>query len=347
MKRSQKRSQGNQNIDKILGRADDLVRKGRFKDAEQALESNVRAQTKSHLIHCKLAAVHWMQGNLIEDAKNYQLALAINPDVADAHWFLGSICKQLGEVEQATDHCLKALTLNPSDPTRQKECGDLLKDSGRTKEAIEAYRSAVGMRPDYAEAYIQMGNAYMQLARPADAIESYKKAYAVNQEFSVLLSNLAKALRQHGQYEEAEKVFREEIKSNPLAWEAYVCLGTTLTEGGRISEAIYSFKQAIAINQSNPDLQIRIAGAYEIMAEFDKAEWHYLLALESDDQHYPAICNLACIAKGKGLESLKVYMQKAIQKKPKLLNDLTYAEAVASLGSEFCEQIFGYRLDSP
>jgi len=345
MNRSQKPSQGKRKHLDTLRLADQLVQQGRAKDAEQALEKSVKAKTRSHIIHCKLAAVQWMQGKLIEAAKNYQLALEINPGVADAHWFLSSIYQQLGDVDLATEHCLKAIQLNPSDPKRLFECGNLLKTCGRAEQAIEAYSKAVAMKPDYAEAYNNMGNAYMQLARPANAITAYKKAYAASQQLAGVLCNLANAMCQQGQYEEAEKLFREDIRRDPLAWEPYFGLGITLRESGRSKEAIHEFKQAIAINPSNADLQNNLAGAYEAIAEFSKAESHYLLALEIDDQHVWTMCNLALIAKGNNLQALKGYMQKAVQAKSGLLNDLVFAESVASLGSEFCQQVFGSGLD--
>ena len=346
MKRSKKPSEGKLNIDNLLRIADQLVRQGRIKDAEQALERSVKAKTRSHVIHCKLGAVYWMQGNLREAARNYELALAINPGVADAHWFLGSICKELGDVERAIDHCLKALQLNPSDPIRQLECGNLLKARGRAEQAIEAYRRAVAIKPDYAEAYNNMGNAYMLLSKPANAITAYRLAYAANQQLAGLLSNLANALRQYGQYEEAEKAFREDIKRNPLAMEPYFGLGITLKESGRSEAAINTFEQAIAIDPNNPNLQNNLAGAYESMAEFSKAESHYLLAIENDNQHIDAMRNLAKIAKGNNLQSLKEYMKQAVQGNPGLLNDLAFAEDVSSLGIEFSQQIFGSGLDS-
>ena len=346
MNHFQKPSQEKLMIEKVLRLADKLVRQGRVKDAEQVLERSVMAKTRSHVINCKLAAIHWMQGNLREAARNYQLALAINPDVADTHWFLSCICKELGDVEPATEHCLKALQLNPSDPSRQFECGNFLKDCGRAEQAIEAYRRAIAIKPDYAEAYNNMGNAYMLLSKPANAITAYRQAYAANQQLSGLLSNLGNALRQHGQIEEAEKLFREEIKTNPLAMEPYFGLGITMREGGRYKEAINAFEQAIAINPSNPDLQNNVGGVYETIAEFSKAESHYLLALEIDNQHFPAMRNLAKIAKGNKLKLLKVYMEQAVKGKPGLLNDLTFAEEVASLGIQFSEQIFGSGLNN-
>lgn len=71
------------------------------------------------------------------------------------------------------------------------------------------------------------------------------------------------------------------------------------------------------------------------MGDFSKASHHYLLSLESNPGHIMAMRNLAGIAKGNSLISIKSYISTATRLNRTLLNDLDFVETIASLGTSF------------
>jgi Flp pilus assembly protein TadD len=58
----------------------------------------------------------FVRGRFQAAAEEYRLALACKPDYADAHFNLALALAELGEMEEARRHYLRAVKLNPSLP---------------------------------------------------------------------------------------------------------------------------------------------------------------------------------------------------------------------------------------
>ena len=129
---------GSVKLDEKLRLADKLVKQGKAREAELVLRKLARRAGSSHILFCKLGAICWLQNRLDDAIDNFKMALAIKPEVPDAHWYLGSIYQQQGELGLAIECFQEALRFGPSNPARHFEYGNLQKAMGRTGQAISA-----------------------------------------------------------------------------------------------------------------------------------------------------------------------------------------------------------------
>ncbi len=75
----------------------------------------------------------------------YRAAIAIEPDLGEAHWNLGQVLRDLEILEDAADACRRAVEINPDNAQAGKELGLLLLRLDRHWEGLEELKNAEGM----------------------------------------------------------------------------------------------------------------------------------------------------------------------------------------------------------
>lgn len=87
----------------------------------------------------------------------YEKALALEPELADAHVNIGRLLHMSGERGRAEPHYREAVKQDPDDPTPHFNLGVLLEELGRKDEAVLAYKQAILRDPDFADAHCNLG----------------------------------------------------------------------------------------------------------------------------------------------------------------------------------------------
>ncbi len=144
-------------------------------------------------------------------------AVKLDPENADAHYFLGTLQLSRNELAEAEKHLLEALRLRERFPEAQNSLGvlylmkkqypqaeamfqkaidDILyrepwiardnlarsyMDQGKYKEAVEVLKRAVFDQPQFCLGYFRMGQAYYRLGQDDAAYEVLKAAIGIQQ----------------------------------------------------------------------------------------------------------------------------------------------------------------------
>ncbi len=87
----------------------------------------------------------------------YEKAIALDPELADAHVNVGRLLHMAGERGRAEPHYREGVKLAPDDPTPHFNLGVLLEELGRKDEAVLAYKQAILRDPDFADAHCNLG----------------------------------------------------------------------------------------------------------------------------------------------------------------------------------------------
>jgi tetratricopeptide (TPR) repeat protein len=99
----------------------------------------------------------------------YRRALAIAPDLADAHLNLGRLLHEGGDPAQAESHYRRALAIDPGDALAAYNLGVALQDRQQPREAADAYEQAIALDPTLADAHFNLSGIYEQLGEKAAA----------------------------------------------------------------------------------------------------------------------------------------------------------------------------------
>jgi predicted O-linked N-acetylglucosamine transferase (SPINDLY family) len=145
----------------------------------------------------------------------YQRALQLRPDDADAHHYLGNVCKDQGRLDEATACYQQALRLRPNYAEVYYNQGNLLKDQSRVDEAIACYRRALELNPGFMQAYVNLGNAYGDQGCSDEAVACFQSALRLKPDYAKAYNNLGNVLKDQGKLDEAIACFRRALEHDP------------------------------------------------------------------------------------------------------------------------------------
>jgi len=167
--------------------------------------SSVKA-FKAYLTGYKL-----MQSQPMQALAMLERATQLDPDFADAWFFLGGAHGHLGETRQKSEDLKRAFALRnrASGGERQRiEAVYYLEVTGEVYKAIDVLRAWEGLEPNQFPPHNLLGLAYAELGLFQKAADEYRLTLALAPQLPLPYWNLEAALRAAGQYNQAEAVMR-------------------------------------------------------------------------------------------------------------------------------------------
>ncbi len=116
-------------------------------------------------------------------AERYRRALGLDPGLAEAHCYLGSLLVDRGSFDEARDHLDKAVALKPGLAEAHLGQGNLQHAFQQYEAAEDAYRRALALDPRFAEAHTNLGHLLVVSGRPEAALASYDAALSIDPEY--------------------------------------------------------------------------------------------------------------------------------------------------------------------
>ena len=208
------------------------------------LLTSVEARTEAN---CLLGNSLLAQGRVDEAIIQYQRALALWPESADALGGLGSALFQKGQMDEAIIQFQKALEIKPDFAGVHNNLGYCFLRIRRFDEAIVQYQEALALQPNSADAYEHLGDALFRKGNMNEAIVQYQKALEIKPGVAETHNNLGYCFLRTGRLDEAVAQFREAIELQPRFVLAYNNLGNAFRQKGMPSEAIACYQKAIEL----------------------------------------------------------------------------------------------------
>lgn len=161
-------------------------------------DSGTERNSNASWAHYYLGLVSLNTGNVVDSTEHFLLALKINPYFSEVHYNLGyALFLQYG-VDRSREvmfHYQEALRLNPKYSEAHNNLGALLFSQGKLEEAADHFRRAVEVDPLNCEAFNNLGTSLLQLGKTDEAIRQYRKALEIKPEYMKAKDNLNRALR--------------------------------------------------------------------------------------------------------------------------------------------------------
>lgn len=215
--------------------------------------------------------------------------LARDPRFAPAHFLLGQIDSDAGELAAAVTHWEAALEAQPDASIVHRHLATAFRDLGNTAESerhlalrgdiqvalddpllfeLNALRSAAG-------ALITQGGEAMKAGDTARAADLYAQAVAREPGNAQAQLNLGAALMQLGRKDEAARALAEAVRLDPTDSKAQFNLGLMAQETGQEAQALRAFEAAVAGDPANTRAQLALADGLRLAGRCAEALPHY------------------------------------------------------------------------
>jgi tetratricopeptide (TPR) repeat protein len=187
--------------------------------------------------------------------------LASIPRCAESDNDLGMELQRAGWMPEAIRDYERALELNPDFADAHVNLGNALRQSGRIQESIGQYEQALRIRPDFAKAHNAFGIALVRVGRVTEAIGHWEQALRLKPEYFEAHNNLGKALVMVGRIPEAVEHYQQSLQIYPESFLTHYNLGEAFEKLGRTPEAIQQYQQALRIQPDFAEAQNALARA--------------------------------------------------------------------------------------
>ncbi len=176
------------------------------------------------------------QNRLAEAEAAYRRALAISPEHATAHHNLGSLLVGMERAEEALAELERARALGVKGFEISFNTGRVLTQLYRIEEAERAFADAVALNPRYAEAQLNLARLRFMRGDP-QFTRDLAAAAAAHAEDTALQTLLGTVLWRAGDYQAAERHYRDLLARRGSDPEVRAALAQVLHEAGRLKEA--------------------------------------------------------------------------------------------------------------
>ena len=182
-------------------------------------------------------------------------SLAIDPDDAEAHAYLGQSLHGLGRLQEALRCADAALSRRPDFAQAHNARGSYLAELQDPDAALAAFDEALRLAPGFVAAWFNRAAVLEKLGRGQEARSSYQRVLELTSlapQSAPVLTDRGNALLQLDRWEEALESYERAIRLDPRYAPIYANRGTVLRYLGRLEEAADSYGRAIELNFDVP-----------------------------------------------------------------------------------------------
>jgi tetratricopeptide (TPR) repeat protein len=157
-----------------------LYSKGQIEEALELLGNFIKDYPNESLLYNICGICYFGRGQFTKAVENFELALLIDPDYAEAHSNLGAAFQELVQFEAALRCYKRALMIKPDYVEAHSNLGNVLKNLGQLNAAVKSYEQALAIQPDHANVHSNLGDTLKELGQLDEASKSYERSLKIN-----------------------------------------------------------------------------------------------------------------------------------------------------------------------
>ncbi len=269
--------------------------------------------------HLQLLARTLAHGRALDKAQEQlQFAIRLAPDFAPLYEDLGNIRGMSGDHKGAIEALRRAVQLDPSLGSAHKKLAQALLATGRHDEIDEAMESYLDHDSD--AAMVASGAEHWRAGRMEDAEKVLKKALRSNPDNVDAMRFLAMVYHGEGRnLDDAEALLRRAIAIAPDFHQALGNLGRVLIENGKSEESAEIYERWVSLKPDNDEAWSGLGRARAHLGEVEAAEKAYRESIRLNPSIASVHMALAHMLKtvGKQEEALIEYRE-SVRLKPSL-----------------------------
>ena len=184
-----------------------------------------------------------------EAITNYDQAIKLNPNLAEAYNNRGNVRDDLGDKQGAIADYDQAIKLNPNWANAYIGRGHVRSELGDKQGALTDFDQGIKLNPNVAAAYNNRGGVRFELGDKQSAFTDFDQAIKLNPNFALAYNNKGQAHSELGDKQGAIDDYTQAIKLNPNFAAAYGNRGVARSELGDKSGAIKDLLKAAELFQ--------------------------------------------------------------------------------------------------
>lgn len=184
-----------------------------------------------------MATIMAESGQPAESLKYLDQAIALGPNVAEAHGNRGIALMTLGRLDEAEQALRRSMQLDPTRPEPWYALGNLKAQQKDHKAAFEAFLQVLQIDPRDGRSWTNMGIALQEMGKLEDALAAYEKAQILLPNEAPVYYNVGRALHGQGRTLEAIVANHRALELDPHHVLAHSNLLIDLTYIGDVSAA--------------------------------------------------------------------------------------------------------------
>ena len=181
----------------------------------------IKKYPKEYLLFNICGACFSEIGSIELAIENFQKAISIKSDYAEAQYNLGVAYQKINQLDSATEFYQLAISSQHAYPTAHNNLGIIFLNKNQLDSAVKCFEWAIAYSPNYAEAHNNLGSALQELKQFENAKKEFETATSLNQNYAQAFHNLGILCEIINLPKEAIINYEKAIETNPKFAEAY------------------------------------------------------------------------------------------------------------------------------
>lgn len=254
----------------------ELIKQGRWADAERALDAALIVQPDSASVHYLLGFARFRQGKLDPAIAALKKSLSLHESDANVHKTLGLVYAQSNRIRPAERELSRAAELAPFDPEAHYYLGRVQYTRGKLDAALAAFSRTLELAPAHIKAHDNLGLTLTGLGRDQEAEAAFLRAIDLNARqggrYAWPLINLAEMQVKQSRTADAMSSVRQALVLDPTSSKANLILGKLLWASGNAEAALRALEASAELDPQCSQCHYNLAHVYRRLGRTAQAQ---------------------------------------------------------------------------
>jgi tetratricopeptide (TPR) repeat protein len=284
--------------------ADSLFATGQLNESQAFYEAVIKKNPGSAQTYYGLGRIKAATKDVTTAAEHFRKALDLFPDYGAAHYALGLVLRDLGQIAKAQEHLalsqkhkfsrppledelLNAITELNVAATKHLQRGVTLESEGEIEQSIAEHERALEINPNLTQAHINLISLYGRAGKIEMAEKHYRAVLEINPNLADSHYNFGVLMAGQERYREAAQAFQRSLQINQFNADAHHNYAAMIERDGRLEEAAEHYRKAI---ENKPGFRLAHFHLGRILVNQSKlaeAIEHFLQTLSPEDENTP------------------------------------------------------------